>query len=116
MWIEVVRGVYYLHNHRTTRSLPDSIPERAFTRKKQDISNLCIFRTKVFIYLSKHHRDKLGAKSKKCYLLSLDLTNKGYRCYCPSTKKIIRDVKIDEFDFLQSHRPSHQSPTSFYHQ
>jgi hypothetical protein len=73
-------------------------PEEIFTRKTPDISNLRIFGTKVFVSIPKHRRTKMEAKASTCILLGIDDLTKGYRCYCPRTKRILisRDIIVEE--------------------
>jgi hypothetical protein len=98
LWSETIKAACYLINRRPTKKINHLTPKEVFTGKKVDISNLRTFGTRVFVHIPKHQRDKLGKKSLSCTLLGFDEHTKGYRCYCPSTRKVLisRDVTIDE--------------------
>jgi transposase InsO family protein len=98
LWGEAVKTASDLLNLRSTKSHPDKTPEELFTGKKPSISHLKVFGSPVFVHTTKPSRSKLDPRSEKCILLSFDTEAKAYRCYRPSTKRVLvsRDVTVDE--------------------
>jgi hypothetical protein len=90
-------------------------PEEMFTGQIPDVSNLRVFGTKVFVYILKHQMEmEMEAKAARCIFLKLDELTKGYRCYCPKTKRILisRDVFIIESS-SGSCQDGDETPTTF---
>lgn len=52
----------------------------------------------AYVHLQSHARGKLDKRSLKCVFLGYSGTQKGYKCFCPSDRKIYTtlDVVFDE--------------------
>ncbi|RVW42670.1 Retrovirus-related Pol polyprotein from transposon TNT 1-94 [Vitis vinifera] len=68
-------------------------------QKKPDLSHLKVFGCTCFVHLSAtQRRDKLDPKAVKCVFLGYSQTQKGYRCYDTTAKRLFvsRDVQFVE--------------------
>jgi hypothetical protein len=103
LWFEAIKHSAYLLNRCQTKALDNKTPEEAYTNTKQDVSKLRIFGTRTYVQIPKHKCDKLASKVLPCILVGLDEHTKGYRCYNPTSKKIIitRDITFDESRTLE---------------
>ena len=65
-------------------------------------------------YVLSHDRDqdKLSPKAHKCVFVGYSNTQKGYKLYHPSTKRLFvsKDVTFDENSFFYSRKPGHNDP------
>jgi hypothetical protein len=59
---------------------------------------LRIFRCVTYVHIHKHHRDKLDARALKCVFIGYYITQKGYKCYHPPSKRFLvsKDVTFNE--------------------
>jgi hypothetical protein len=66
------------------------------------------------MHIPKQLRDKLSAKAKNCIFLGQDPLTKGYRCFCPKSKKIFIcwDVTFDK-STSGAVIPGNETPTTF---
>jgi hypothetical protein len=57
-----------------------------------------IFRCVTYVHIHKHHRDKLDARALKCVFIGYYITQKGYKCYHPPSKRFLvsKDVTFNE--------------------
>ncbi|CAH9098391.1 unnamed protein product [Cuscuta epithymum] len=97
-WGDAVLASCYLINRIPTRILQDSSPFEVLNRTKPSIDHLRVFGCVCFVYIPGEQRNKLEAKSIRCIFLGYSTTQKGYKCYNPSTSKtfVSRDVKFIE--------------------
>jgi hypothetical protein len=80
-------------------------PEEVFIVTKPNVSNLCIFGINFFVHIPRHKRAKMDAKAVQCILRGIDDLTKGYRCFRPTTKRIIisRDITVVESSLRDYH-------------
>jgi hypothetical protein len=59
---------------------------------------LRIFGCVTYVHIHKHQRDKLDARALKCVFIGYYITQKGYKCYHPSSKRFVvsKDVSFNE--------------------
>ena len=97
LWAEAVSCTVYTLNRVSSKVSPTT-PYRVWYGSKPDVSHLRIFGSTAFIHIPKAERRKLDSKSIKCYFVGYSLTQKAYRFWDPSTRKIkiSRDVIFDE--------------------
>lgn len=96
-WAEAVNTAVYLRN-RSIASGIQKTPYEAWHNKKPDVGHIRIFGSDAMVHVPKARRTKFDKKSEKMILVGFSDNVKGYRLYCPETKKVItsRDVIIIE--------------------
>ena len=99
----------YIQNRTPHRALGKTMPEGAFTRKKQEVGHFRIFGSLAYCHIPNEKRSKLDQTAEKGYLVGYSETSKAYRIYIPSSRKIVvrRDVKFTEDRAFQR---SHEMP------
>lgn len=72
----------------------NGIPEATWTNEKINLNSLQIFGTMVMVHVPKEKRKKWDVKSKQMIFVGYSETQKGFRCYDRSEKKVVvsRDV------------------------
>jgi len=62
------------------------------------LAHLKVFGCSCFVHLPSSKRDKLDSRAAKCIFLGYSQTQKGYRCYDLSQKKmyVSRDVRFSK--------------------
>ena len=53
-----------------------------------------VFGCTAFVYVHSQHRDKLDPRAIKCVFLDYSFTQKGYKCYNPSTRKFYISTNV----------------------
>ena len=91
-WGEVVLTATYLINRILSRVLDNKSPVevlKSFYAHFRTSNRLThrVFRCTAFVHVHSQHRDKLDPRAIKCVFLGYSSTQKGYKCYNPSTKK-----------------------------
>ncbi|KAL1204528.1 Retrovirus-related Pol polyprotein from transposon TNT 1-94 [Cardamine amara subsp. amara] len=97
-WGDAVMTACYLINRTPTKVLNDISPYEVLNKTKPHINHLRVFGCVCFVLVPGDQRNKLDAKSTRSVFIGYSTTQKGYRCYDPSTKRIMtsRDVKFLE--------------------
>ena len=88
----------YLINRLPSRVLGGKSPLEVLKERNIDISHLKVFGCVCFVHIQANKRGKLDPRAEKCVFLGYSSTQKGYKCYSLSSRKIIvsRDVRFDE--------------------
>ncbi|KAG7578952.1 Ribonuclease H-like superfamily [Arabidopsis thaliana x Arabidopsis arenosa] len=96
-WSDAVVLACYLINRTPTKILQDSSPFEVLNKNKPSINHLRVFGCVCFILIGEQ-RNKLDPKSVKGMFIGYSITQKGYKCYIPETRKVLvsRDVKFVE--------------------
>ncbi|XP_078427688.1 DENN (AEX-3) domain-containing protein isoform X1 [Wolffia australiana] len=100
-WSEAVATATHLINRTASRTLNFSAP---IDLMSSEFPHLCLrtnLPAKIFgciVYVHAHHAGKLDPRALKCLLLGYSSTQKGYRCYHPSSKRlyVTADASFDE--------------------
>ena len=73
--------------------------------KKLDLSHVRIFASLGYVHILDEKRQKLDSKSEKCILVGYSQQRKGYKCFNPSTRKVLvtQDIVFDESTSWYSH-------------
>ena len=98
LWADAINTTIYLINRGPSMALDGGIPEEMWTGKKVNYSFLRVFGCEAFAHVDKENRNKLDAKSQKCYLIGYGVNDFGYRLWDVDNHKIIRsrDVVFNE--------------------
>lgn len=119
LWSEAINTANYIVNRSPTTANKGITPEECYTKKKPDVSNLCIFVCLAYMHIPKQNRNKLESKTLKCLLMGYDSHSKAYRVFEPHSCKIYitRDIIFDEtkigMDHMDTPRLSGSSPLPF---
>ena len=107
-WAEAASTACFLINQSPSTVIEKKTPHEVWSGTSSDYSNL-----KVFGCLPYAHIDngKLEPRSIKCIFLRYKSGVKGYKLWCPKTKKVVirRDVVFDETAMLHDLPPSTSS-------
>ena len=100
LWDECVKCAAYILNRVLSRSTIQPItPYEAWYGTKPNVSHFIPFGCRADVHIPKADRKKLDAKSELCYFVSYCETQKAYRFWSKSSRKIItsRDATFHEF-------------------
>lgn len=53
-----------------------------------------VFGCSIFVHIHSHDRGKLDAKTNKCIFLCYSPNKRGYKCYCPRSKKFFHSMDV----------------------
>ena len=98
-WGEVVLTAAYLINRLPTRVLGKHSPIELLTKPSSIFPiPLRVFGCVCFVHNHSSARQKLNPRSVKCVFVGYSLTQKGDKCYHPSTRRwyVSMDVSFDE--------------------
>ena len=97
-WSDAVQTACYLINRVPTKILKDLSPFEVLNRNKPYIDHLRVFGCLCYVLVPGEQRNKLEAKSTKAMFIGYSITQKGYKCYDPETRRVLvsRDVKFVE--------------------
>ena len=97
-WSQRVLTATYIINRLPSRVLNFKSPHEVLKGKSLNLLHLRVFGCTCFVHVQTPHRDKLDSRATKCVFLGYSSTQKRYKCYNPTTKKMVisRDVKFDE--------------------
>ncbi|KAL0641218.1 hypothetical protein Bca4012_103077 [Brassica carinata] len=97
-WGDAVQTACYLINRIPTKVLKNLSPFEVLNKSKPYIDHLRVFGCLCYVWVPGEQRNKLEAKSTKAMLIGYSVTQKGYKCYDPATRRVLvsRDVKFIE--------------------
>ena len=78
-WAEAVSTAAYLINRGPSVPLDCKIPEEEWTGKSANLSHLKVFGCVSYVHVNAEKRDKLDAKSKKCFFIGYGTDDFGYK-------------------------------------
>ena len=98
-WGEAVLTATYLINRMPSRVLEFKTPLDTLKNLFQTSKIFCslppkVFGCTAFVHIHNHNRGKLDPRSLRCVFLGYSSTQKGYKCYCPSTKKFFVSMDV----------------------
>ena len=111
-WGEAILTATYLINRMPSRVLQFKIPCQVLlsvfphTRLISSIPPK-IFGSPAFVRIESQNRSKLDPKALKCIFIGYPATQKGYKCYCPSTRKFYASMDVTFFE----KQPYYPNPT-----
>ena len=97
-WSDVVQTACYLINIVPTKILKNQSPFEVLNKTKPRIDHLRVLGCLCYVLVPGEQRNKLDAKSTKEMFIGYSITQKGYKCYDPITRRVMvsRDVKFVE--------------------
>lgn len=98
-WAEAVNMANYFQNRLPSRAIETTLFE-LWNNNKPGIIHFQAFGTKCFVYIPAEKRHKLVNTAKPMILVGFDEQSKAYRCYDPSSKRLIisSDVRFDHLE------------------
>ena len=111
-WGEAVLTATYLINRMPSRTLKFNTPCQVllkFFPQTRIVTNipLKVFGCSAYVHISSYQRSKLDPKSIKCLFLGYSSHQKGYKCYCPSTKKTYNTMDVTFFENIPYYPKTH---------
>lgn len=114
LWGEAVLTATYFINHLPSRVLENHSPINILSKHFSEtvsIRNLPpkVFGCTVFLHVHKNQRSKLDPRAKKCMFVGYSATQKGYKCYDPSSRRtfVSLDVTFNESEPFYKSSPTH---------
>jgi hypothetical protein len=97
-WYDALEYAAILHNCLPTNSLPNLMPEEAWSGNKPDIFHLRVFSCPAHMHVPIDHRSKLSSHMQQCVFLGLASNYKAFRLIHRPSHKIYNscDVIFDE--------------------
>ena len=97
-WGEALSCFLHVLNISPTSALKDKTPFEAFLHRKPSVEHLRVFGCRAYVHIQRDKRRGLQPKSEHCIFLGYPLEYRGWKCYNPSTKKVVisRDVVFVE--------------------
>jgi hypothetical protein len=102
-WGEALLTSAYLINRLPSKTLGNISPAETLSKAYPDFHisqglTPRIFGCIAFVHIPAHNRDKLDPRALKCIFIGYSPTQKGYKCYHPTSKKtfVSKDVTFDE--------------------
>jgi len=101
LWVEAFTTAIHLLNRLSSSTLNSEIPYFKMHGSHPDYSSLRVFGLKCFPYTWDTRGHKFDPKTVLCVFIGYSIAHKGYKCYHPSSKKILvsRHVVFDETMF-----------------
>lgn len=97
-WGEAITYAVHTVNRTPSRSLEFQTPLQALNDAVISPRNAEItprvFGCVAYVHLHKHQRDKLSPRAEKCVFLGYAPHQKGYRCYHPSSKRMLTTMDV----------------------
>jgi hypothetical protein len=102
-WGEAVLTSTYLINRIPSRVIGFKSPLNylsEFFSKNNFYSKIPprIFGCVTYVHVHKHHRDKLDARALKCVFIGYYITQKGYKCYHPPSKRFLMSKDVTFYE------------------
>lgn len=99
LWPEAIATSVYLINRLPTKILNMKTPLQTLSTLAKVPEPLTlplkIFGCSVYVHVPKHETNKFSACAIKCVFLGYGINQKGYRCFDPSSRKIITSMNCN---------------------
>ncbi|WZY94101.1 hypothetical protein YC2023_066430 [Brassica napus] len=97
-WSDAVMTACYLINRIPTRILADQSPFEVLNKSRPVLDHLRTFGCVCYVLVPGEQRNKLEAKSTKAMMIGYSTSQKGYKCYDPTARRVLvsRDVRFME--------------------
>ena len=97
LWAEATNYIVYTKNRNSAHALTNTTPYEVRYKDKPDISRLHPFGCKAYVFIHPKNRKKLSPRAFEGIFVGYADTQKAYRIYIPSKRKIICSVHV-KFD------------------
>ena len=93
-WADVVLCATYIKNRCPSNAIRNKTPYEMWYGHVPSVKHLRVFGSTYYALIRMVHRNKIGARSRKCIFLGYSNTSKAYRLYDEVNKKFVvsRDV------------------------
>jgi len=93
-WVDAILCAAYIKNRCPCNAIRNKTPYEMWYGHVPSVKHLRVFGSTCYALIPKVHRNKLGARSRKCIFLGYSNTSKAYRLYDEVNKKFVvsRDV------------------------
>ncbi|KAL4562118.1 hypothetical protein LXL04_034312 [Taraxacum kok-saghyz] len=103
LWGDAVLTATYLINRLPSRTLQFQTPLNVLQNSTPYLSGgnslpLKTFGCQAFVHIHGHNRSKLEPRAIKTVFVGYSSTQKGYRCFCPTTKKTYISCDVTFFE------------------
>lgn len=103
LWGDAILTATYLINRMPSRPINFETPLSVLSKTYPHVSKsntlpLRIFGCTAFVHIHDHNRSKLDPRAIKTVFIGYSPTQKGYRCYCPKTKKTYISCDVTFFE------------------
>ncbi|CAN1152028.1 Retrovirus-related Pol polyprotein from transposon TNT 1-94, partial [Linum perenne] len=112
LWGEALLTATYLINRLPSRTLKYNNPRQILLQSYPHIHSFSadlppkVFGCTVFVHLYAHQRSKLDPRSVKCVLVGYSAHKRGYKCYCPHSKKVYHTMDVTFFEAEPFYSPT----------
>ena len=93
-WADAVHTAVYLINRGPSVPLEFRLPEEVWRGKEVQLSHLKVFGCVSYVHIDSDARNKLDAKSKKCFFIGYRDEEFGFRFWDDQNRKIIRSRNV----------------------
>ncbi|KAG6764687.1 hypothetical protein POTOM_032168 [Populus tomentosa] len=93
-WADAVHTAVYLINRGPSVPLEFRLPEEVWRGKEVQLSHLKVFGCVSYVHIDSDTRNKLEAKSKKCFFIGYGDEEFGFRFWDDQNRKIIRSRNV----------------------
>ncbi|CAN1305751.1 Copia protein [Linum perenne] len=104
LWGEALLTATYLVNRLPSRTLKYNTPRQILIQSYPHIHSFSadlspkVFGCTTFVHLYAHQCSKLDPRSVKCVLVGYSAHKKGYKCYCPHSRKMYHTMDVTFFE------------------
>lgn len=101
LWGDAVLTATYLINRLPSRSINFETPLSVLSKTYPHVSPFNAIPLRTFgctSFVHNHNRGKLDPRAIKTVFIGYSSTQKGYRCYCPETKKTYVSCDVTFFE------------------
>lgn len=95
LWAEAARTATHIKYRVPLKRLNGRTPIEVWTGKQPDVSYFRIFGSKAYMLIDKQFRTKFEKKSKEMVLIGYEQSQKGYRLWERSTRKVVTAKNVE---------------------
>ncbi|MCO5567568.1 hypothetical protein L7F22_021262 [Adiantum nelumboides] len=100
-WAEAVHTIVHITNRTPTAATHEISPYERLYGIKPTVSYMRVFGCVRYVHVPNEARKKMEPKAMKCIFLGYPVEKKGYKCYDPTTRKV---MSVEMSDFKQDEK------------